>query len=313
MNPSPHSFMKNLGPHSLMDMNPEQIKEMISKLEIIPCPEYDGIMWPSFMPFRIKGAEKAIKEIMAFPSRESDIMICTHGKSGTHWIYEIIQMLVNKTAELEKSAKSNTMLEALPDVSIIESLPSPRIIDTHFQFQYLPQKHIENRCKIVHMMRNPKDVMVSLYHHAKKDKMLDLNIGWNEFFEVWMDGKIPYGTWYDYELGMEQAEQDYPGMIFTCYYEDMKRNPEKDIERLAEFLGFQCNAQMIKDIAKATGFENMQKNKFDITSLIHGKGFIYRKGEIGDWKNHFTVAQNERFDAQYKEKMKGSKYSFTFE
>lgn len=101
-------------------------------------------------------------------------------------------MLVNKTAELEKSAKSNTMLEALPDLSIIESLPSPRIIDTHFQFQYLPQKHIENRCKIVHMMRNPKDVMVSLYHHAKKDKMLDLNIGWNEFFEVWMDGKSKF-------------------------------------------------------------------------------------------------------------------------
>jgi len=36
---------------------------------------------------------------------------------------------------------------------------------------------------------------------------------------------------------------------------------------------------MIKDIAKATGFENMQKNKFDITSLIDGKGFIYRKGK----------------------------------
>jgi len=34
---------------------------------------------------------------------------------------------------------------------------------------------------------------------------------------------VPYGTWYDYELGMEQAEKDYPGMIFTCYYEDMKK------------------------------------------------------------------------------------------
>jgi hypothetical protein len=33
---------------------------------------------------------------------------------------------------------------------------------------------------------------------------------------------VPYGTWYDYELGMEQAEKDYPGMIFTCYFEDMK-------------------------------------------------------------------------------------------
>jgi hypothetical protein len=34
---------------------------------------------------------------------------------------------------------------------------------------------------------------------------------------------VPYGTWYDYELGMEQAEKEYPGMIFTSYYEDMKK------------------------------------------------------------------------------------------
>ena len=106
-------------------------------------------------------------------------------------------MLVNKTAELGKNAKVNTMLEALPDLSILESLPSPRILDTHFQFQYLPQKHIENRCKIVHMMRNPKDVMVSIYYYAKYDIMLDLNVEWNEFFEVWMDGKSKFLLTYE--------------------------------------------------------------------------------------------------------------------
>ena len=41
MNPSPQSPMKNQGSRSFMDMTPEQIKEMMSKIEIIPCPEYD--------------------------------------------------------------------------------------------------------------------------------------------------------------------------------------------------------------------------------------------------------------------------------
>jgi hypothetical protein len=36
---------------------------------------------------------------------------------GTHWVYEIIQMLVRNTVELEKNAKSSTMLEVLPDLS----------------------------------------------------------------------------------------------------------------------------------------------------------------------------------------------------
>lgn len=36
-------------------------------------------------------------------------------------------------------------------------------------------------------------------------------------------------------------------------------------------------------------------------------------GEIGDWKNHFTVAMNENFDAIFREEMKNSNIQVQFE
>ena len=36
-------------------------------------------------------------------------------------------------------------------------------------------------------------------------------------------------------------------------------------------------------------------------------------GIVGDWKNWFTVAQNEQFDDVYATKMAGYKHSFRYE
>lgn len=74
-----------------MEMKLEDMKTIMEKLEPVPQPEWDGISYPSFIPFREKGAEKAIQDIMGFKSRESDILLATHCKSGNnqHKYYNI--------------------------------------------------------------------------------------------------------------------------------------------------------------------------------------------------------------------------------
>ncbi|KAL3842283.1 hypothetical protein ACJMK2_020314 [Sinanodonta woodiana] len=255
--------------------------------------------------------------------RDDDVLICTYPKSGTHWIWEIVSMLRKGKAEYDTKIKVTAMLE-FTSKDQIEALESPRNLNTHFPLRMLPKDLLDKKRKILHVMRNPKDVAVSMYHHFKA-MMTGLRTVYSGtfseylslFYALEMGAK---GGWNKYVTDFEKFAKDNPDYpILSLYFEDIKQDPKREITKVAKFLDVPYTEELITAVAERCEFENLKKasqeikDDFVTRKLSHdGRQFIYRKGTVGDWKNWFTVAQNELFDETYERRMSGSELKFKF-
>lgn len=264
--------------------------------------DIDGFYLPDFkFPSQESDLQSMTDHYLA---RDDDVLLCNYPKSGTHWVWEIIQMLYTQKAELIEHSKMKCMMECLSKEAF-DSLPSPRILNNHVYFSMLPKDFLRRKCKIVYTMRNPKDVAVSYYHHHRGLLIYNYDGSWDGYLERFLEGNLDYMSWFDNIRNWHRAIQehkDYP--IHVIHYEDMQQNGIEEIRKLAKFLEKPYDEKLLKDIHEKCQFEVMQKDKLQFKS--HWKentAGIYREGKVGGWKKVFTVAQNEKFDKIFQEKM----------
>lgn len=301
-----------------MEMDPPVRKPLI----------FDGMALPPFLPLR-ENAEKRFMEIRNLECRKDDIILATYPKSGTHWIWEVVCMLIKGNTEYTKETKEFFFLEAIPDLDVVHNLPSPRPLNTHLPYRWLPKQLTEKGGKIINVIRNPKDVAVSMYHHLLSAGEFNKDFTFTQFMETLFFGPVcTMGSWYDYVKEFEQAaENDKHGLLFTVHFENMKKNPIDETKRLAKFLNVEASDKFIEDVVEKCSFENLKsadktiKDQSIMKKIVgigpehtrKNKPNMYRKGVIGDWKNHFTVTLNERFDRIFEDEMKNSKLHIHFE
>jgi len=258
-----------------------------------------------------------------FDYREDDVWLISYPRSGTAWTYAAICAVLygGDIAALQKAQSENKILKFLPvevgsAASVTErinswkALPSPRVIPTHLPYRLIPKTVIEHRSKLVYVMRNPKDVAVSFYHFHRSHKLLGFYKGtWDDFFECFISGQVIYGSWFDHTLGWLPNVRQNAGNMLMLHYEDMWQDLAAQIRRIGAFLHHALSPQAVAAIASHCSFRSMSANPvtnregdpimdFSIARFL-------RKGIVGDWKNYFTEAQNERFDAEWERKMRG--------
>jgi hypothetical protein len=174
----------------------------------------------------------------------------------------------------------------------------------------------EGQVKVIIVIRNPKDTLVSYYNFYRMWEGYGKYRGtWDEFFDVHQSKLVSYGNYFDwYESWLPLISL--PNVLLVKY-EDMKSALPDVLARTSTFLGKAMPSDVRYDLIQHLSFESMKQN--DMTNYRLLPGFDYaispfmRKGKVGDWKNYFSQDQAALIDRAYKERIERLGVTLRFE
>uniref|UniRef100_A0ABI7XJ43 Sulfotransferase n=1 Tax=Felis catus TaxID=9685 RepID=A0ABI7XJ43_FELCA len=262
-----------------------------------------------------------IENLDDFVIRESDVFIITYPKSGTSWFQQLLSLIY-----FEEHRKGIGNLETVDRVPFFEynfrkmdfvERPSPRLFATHLPYYLVPRGLKNKKAKIIYIYRNPKDVMCS-YFHFSKNVTLQVTSSFEEFMEQFLEGKVLGSLWFDHIKGWYEHKSLFN--IQFLMYEEMKKDLRGSVLKVCKFLGKELSEEDLDAVVRQATFENMKNDpranyddKLKTCFGIQKKGHFFRKGTIGDWKNHMTAEQNEKFDKIFQTEMKDIPLKFIWD
>ncbi|CAN0303770.1 unnamed protein product [Lampetra fluviatilis] len=261
----------------------------------------DGIKYPSLLQ------ADTLKLLPGFVARPDDVLLVTYPKSGCNWVSRLLQnMLYMAHPALEEAMKGHAHLPLLEfgppgKIKDLDAAPSPRLFVTHLS-DLVPKGFFQCGCKVVLVFREPKDTAVSFYHFYNNNPGLPSVGSWEEFFRMFMEGDVAWGSYFDHVKFWSKCWED--KNILTSTYEELKADLPGELQKMSTFLGLGLSGEQISTVAVNGTFSAM-KAKAEADNLKFGK-VVFRKGEVGDWKNYFSEEQSAELDASYAESLAGT-------
>lgn len=218
-------------------------------------------------------------------------------KSGSTWLRNVLRRMA--TFEEIPESYRDPRFDDWVDVYKMK-----RFLDEvdYASANYITKSHIHNpglrdailaheHVVVFDISRDVRDVLVSYYYHMLR--LRRIREGFERYY--WFLGRYKA-----YQIMQYHAVWDIgaPNVYITSF-EALKNDFDGEAAAIAGYLGLSLSAGRIQQIREETSLARQQKERGEEDKPEHER--FFRKGIIGDWKNHFTpelLADLERVQAE---------------
>jgi hypothetical protein len=148
---------------------------------------------------------------------------------------------------------------------------------------------------VIYILRDPRDVAVSLYYYLLKMGVLRDGYPMDDFVTRFIKADVvPYldrmGCWEDHVLSWLRMRMGKPGFLLI-QYEDLVENPAKQLARLAPLLGIDATPEIIERAVSDCSAGNMrsletkQSKDWLLTKKSRQDIRFVREAKSGGWRD----------------------------
>ena len=215
------------------------------------------------------------------------LIICNGAiKSGSTWLYNILVQLVD--CEYPDASYLTGRSDKSPCIK-------PELLHDFLQNEdyqernYISKNHLSssNYRQIVasndmvyvfDIERDPRDVVVSNYYHDSFRN--DYEGSFEEYY--WSRGRYVAAELSSYHDLWRNGSPRF----YISSYEGLHQNFSDEVRKIAAIMGISPSDEFIDELRSRTSLTTLRREYKD-DKRYQGKKF-FRKGEVGDWKNHFN-------------------------
>ena len=215
-----------------------------------------------------------------------DIFVVGYPKSGNTWFQDLITAVVYGVHPVFAPPSLAQVL--VPDVhkqTYYHRFSTPMYFKSH----HLPRPDYR---RVVYLMRDGRDVMVSFYHYDKATR------GTADLADMVRLGHPTHGKWQAHINAW--LANPHGAQMLVVRYEDLKRNAVHELERFCSFAGVKREASFLEMMVRETDFEKMQQREIRSGSGLStwpADKLFRRRGVVGSHKDEMPPELLQEFMA----------------